>query len=50
MLRAESAWREELKRTSLADIVSEVVTAADPRVMTRSAAWLECNGRPAQRD
>jgi Rrf2 family protein len=50
MLRAESAWRAELERTSLADIVSGVVATADPRVMTRSAGWLECNGRPAQRD
>src|ERR1700704_6466847 len=50
MLRAESAWRTELERTSLADIVSGVVAAADPRVTARSAGWLECNGRPAQRD
>jgi Rrf2 family protein len=49
MLRAESAWRAELERTSLADIVSGVVATADPRVMARSAGWLECNGRPAQR-
>lgn len=49
MLRAESAWRAELERTSLADIVSGVVATADPRVMARSARWLECNGRPAQR-
>jgi hypothetical protein len=47
MLRAESAWRAELARTSLADIVRGIVDSADPRVMARSASWLSCNGRPA---
>ena len=42
--------RAELARTSLADIVRGVVDSADPRVMTRSANWLACNGRPARRD
>jgi Rrf2 family protein len=50
MLRAESAWRAELERVSLADIVRSVVAKADPRVMMRSGAWLACNSRPAQRE
>jgi len=50
MLRAESAWRAELARTSLADIVRGVIETADPRVMARSANWLACNGRPPARD
>jgi Rrf2 family protein len=50
MLRAEAAWRAELARTSIADIVCGIVDSADPRVMARSANWLACNGRPAPCD
>ena len=50
MLRAESAWRAELDRTSLADIARGVVKTADPRVSARGAQWLEQNCRPAHHD
>ena len=50
MLRAESAWRAELERTTLVDINRGVVKTADPRVLSRGAQWLEQHCRPAYHD
>ena len=41
MDRADAAWRNELRATTLADLVEQVLTGASPRSLTKGAAWLQ---------
>jgi Rrf2 family protein len=41
MDRADAAWRAELRATTLADLVDQVMTAASPLALTKGAAWLQ---------
>jgi Rrf2 family protein len=41
MDRADVAWRAELRATSLADLVQQVLTKASPRALTKGAGWLQ---------
>jgi Rrf2 family protein len=41
MDRADVAWRAELRATTLADLVQQVVTEASPRALTKGVAWLQ---------
>ena len=41
MLRAEAAWRRELRATSLADIVNGLAGAVDPRASVKGARWMQ---------
>jgi len=41
MSRAEDAWRRELDRQTLGDLVSHYQHTADPRAQDRARAWLE---------
>jgi Rrf2 family protein len=41
MDRADSAWRAELRATTLADLVEQVVTEASPNALTKGAVWLQ---------
>jgi Rrf2 family protein len=45
MLRAEQAYRAELRRVTIADIVAEVVEADDGSIAARSCAFLEMHER-----
>ncbi len=40
MGRAEEAWREELRRTTVADIARHVVAEAPPAALEKGMAWL----------
>jgi Rrf2 family protein len=40
MGRAEAAWQEELRRTSVADIARHVVADAPPAALAKGMAWL----------
>lgn len=48
MMRAERAWRDELERTSVADIAASLGEAVHPDQLRRSAEWLSVavNERP----
>ncbi len=41
MDRADAAWRAELRATTLADLVEQVLTGASPRALTKGAVWLQ---------
>jgi Rrf2 family protein len=41
MYRADEAWRKELARTTLADLLAQLREEVDPAILQRSAAWLE---------
>jgi Rrf2 family protein len=41
MARAERAWREELKKTSVGDLVVDLLVHVHPEAATKSAVWLE---------
>lgn len=41
MARAETAWRRELKATSLGDIVNGLAGAVDPRAALKGAQWMQ---------
>ena len=41
MARAELAWRDELKRTSVADLVADMAAHIHPDAAIKGAAWLE---------
>jgi Rrf2 family protein len=41
MDRADAAWRGELRATTLADLVEQVLTAASPQSLVKGAAWLQ---------
>jgi Rrf2 family protein len=45
MLRAERAWRDELKRVSIADLVSDLGAAGDGSIAARGCAFLAVNER-----
>lgn len=40
MWRAEAAWRAELAATSIADLLSEVLTTVRPDLLDKAAEWL----------
>ncbi len=40
MDRADAAWRAELRTTTLADLVQQVLTDASPNALTKGAVWL----------
>jgi Rrf2 family protein len=40
MRRAETAWRTELRDTTIADLAEQVQRQAPPRAMQKTAAWL----------
>jgi len=40
MWRAEAAWKDELARTSIADIAQTVMTQAPPAALEKGAVWL----------
>jgi Rrf2 family protein len=41
MDRAEAAWREELRATTVLDLVEAVAASAPPEAAPRAAAWLQ---------
>jgi Rrf2 family protein len=41
MWRAEDAWREELRRTTLADVLAGLAVTLAPDAVAKSAAWME---------
>jgi len=41
MDRADAAWRAELRSTTLADLVQQVLTDASPNALTKGAVWLQ---------
>ena len=40
MDRADDAWRSELRATTLADLVEQVMAKASPHALTKGAIWL----------
>jgi Rrf2 family protein len=46
MLRAERAWRAELKTVTVADMVKDYACAADIRAQKLATAWTAQNQRP----
>lgn len=40
MDRADEAWRDQLRRTTLADLARGVLTDVDPRSLAKGATWL----------
>ena len=47
MLRAERAWRAELKAATLADMIKEYACIVEARAQTITAEWVKQNQRPA---
>ena len=47
MLRAERAWRAELKATTLADTIKEYACIVQVSAQNRTAQWVKQNQRPA---
>jgi Rrf2 family protein len=41
MYRAETAWRDALQQTTVADLAAGVLRDAPPRALDKTAAWLE---------
>jgi Rrf2 family protein len=41
MQRADAAWRKELRRTSIADLLVEVGRNASPKALQKAAAWMQ---------
>jgi len=41
MNRADEAWRDELRRVSIADLMGQVVVGASPKGLEQSARWLQ---------
>jgi hypothetical protein len=46
MLRADAAWRDELARTTAADLAERVVATSSPRGLELGAEWLTEVTRP----
>ncbi|MBN7762898.1 Rrf2 family transcriptional regulator [Nitratireductor aquimarinus] len=46
MLRAEQAYRAELRKTRLSDVISDYLGEADPRALAFSCAFVARNQRP----
>jgi len=40
MLKADAAWRSALAGQSIADLITTILTIADPEVLRRNAEWL----------
>jgi hypothetical protein len=40
MIRADDAWRSELRATSIADIVGAIARDASPKAIERGIEWL----------
>lgn len=49
MLRAEQAWRAELRRVMIADILAEVAAADDGTIAARGCAYIQQHGRGLNR-
>ncbi|WP_157016033.1 RrF2 family transcriptional regulator [Mesorhizobium xinjiangense] len=49
MLRAEHAYRAELGRTKISDVIRDYQSDADPRAITFGCAFLERHRRPQDR-
>lgn len=49
MLRAEQAWRAELRRVTIADIQGEVAAMDDGTIAARGCAFIEQHGRGLNR-
>ena len=45
MARAENAWRESLRRTTIADLAREVQRDLDPKIAKRGAEWFQLRVR-----
>ena len=41
MDRADAAWRAELRATTLADLVEQVLAGASPKALAKGAVWLQ---------
>jgi Rrf2 family protein len=41
MLRAESAWRDELRKTTIAELLMGVMAEAPPEALAKGAVWLQ---------
>jgi Rrf2 family protein len=41
MGRAERAWRDELRATTVADLVADIAEHIDPKAATKAVAWLQ---------
>ena len=41
MQRADNAWRAELGRTSIADLVGQVAASAPPETLVKGLSWIE---------
>ncbi len=41
MQRADDAWRAELGRTSIADLVGQVAASASPEALVKGLSWIE---------
>jgi Rrf2 family protein len=45
MHRAEAAWRSELRRTTVADLVAGLAKSVDPESAVKAAAWFQAAAR-----
>jgi Rrf2 family protein len=45
MLKAESAWRAELRSQTVAELVAHLGETLDPKLLAESAAWLQVHAR-----
>jgi Rrf2 family protein len=41
MWRAEEAWRQSLRETTVADLVADLAVDVDPRAAVKAAAWFQ---------
>ena len=41
MNKADEAWRNELRTTSIADLAHHVLSDASPKALTKGAAWMQ---------
>jgi DNA-binding IscR family transcriptional regulator len=41
MVLADAAWRDELRRTTIADLLVGVVAEAPPEALAKGIAWLQ---------
>jgi Rrf2 family protein len=46
MVRADAAWREELRATTVADLLVSVVTDAPPEALAKGIRWLQETSSP----
>ncbi|NIP39105.1 MAG: hypothetical protein GWO07_10460 [Candidatus Dadabacteria bacterium] len=43
MYEADEAWRQVLKKTTIADLVEDVNTELPEQLLTRISKWIEVN-------